>query len=57
MVGEDRAVIALGRLVELDRVVLDRRGLELLLDAGLHVLRGLADLEQAAWASSSIEYA
>ena len=46
VVGEDRAVVALGGLVEFDRVVLDGGGLELLGDALLHVARGLADLEQ-----------
>ena len=46
VVGEDCAVVALGGLVEFDRVVLDRGGLELLGDALLHVARGLADLEQ-----------
>ena len=46
VVGEDRAVVALGGLVELDRVVLDRGGLELLGDALLHIARGLPDLEQ-----------
>jgi hypothetical protein len=47
VVGEDRAVVALRRLVHLDAVVLDGRGLELLGHALLHVARGLAHLEQA----------
>ncbi len=46
VVGEDRAVVALGGLVEFDRVVLDGGGLELLGDALLHVARGLPDLEE-----------
>ena len=47
MIGEGGAVIALGQLVQLDFVILDVGGLELLGDALLHVARGLADLEQA----------
>ena len=47
MVGEGRAVVALGDLVQLDVVILDVGGLELLGDALLHVARGLAHLEQA----------
>jgi hypothetical protein len=47
VVAEDRAVVALGGFVQLDGVVLDRRGLELLGHALLHVARGLAHLEQA----------
>ena len=46
VIGEDRAVVALGGLVQLDRVVLDGGGLELLGDALLHVARGLAHLEE-----------
>ena len=46
VVGEDRAVVALGGLVELDSVVLDGGGFELLGDALLHIARGLADLEE-----------
>ena len=46
VVGEDGAVVALGGLVQFDRVVLDRGGLELLGDALLHVARRLADLEE-----------
>ena len=47
VVGEERSVLALGELVDVDRVVLlHLRGLELLLDSRLHVLRGLPDLEQ-----------
>ncbi len=46
VVGEDRAVVALGGLVELDRVVLDGGGLDLLGDALLHVARRLPDLEE-----------
>jgi hypothetical protein len=46
VVGEDRSVVALGGLVQLDGVVLDVCGLELLGDALLHVARGLPHLEQ-----------
>ena len=46
VVGEDGAVVALGGLVQLDRVVLDGGGLELLGDALLHVARGLPHLEE-----------
>ncbi|OQA29695.1 MAG: hypothetical protein BWY59_00135 [Verrucomicrobia bacterium ADurb.Bin345] len=46
VVGEERAVVALGGFVELDGVVLDRGRLELLGDALLHVARGLPDFEQ-----------
>jgi hypothetical protein len=46
VVGEDRAVVALGGLVQLDGVVLDGGGLELLGDALLHVARGLPHLEE-----------
>ena len=41
-----RAVVALGGFVQLDGVVLDGGGLELLGDALLHVARRLPDLEQ-----------
>jgi hypothetical protein len=47
VVGEGRAVVALGELIQLDGVVLDVGGLELLGDALLHVARGLPHLEQA----------
>ena len=46
VIGEDRAVVALGGFVQFDRVVLDGGGLELLGDALLHVARGLPDLEE-----------
>ena len=46
VVAEDGAVVALGGLVQFDRVVLDGGGLELLGDALLHVARGLAHLEE-----------
>ncbi len=46
VVGEDRAVVALGRLVEFDLVVLDRGGLHLLGDALPHVAGGLPHLEE-----------
>jgi hypothetical protein len=52
VVGEDRAVVALRRLVELDAVVADGRRLELLGHALLHIARGLAHLEQARCAAS-----
>ncbi|GAA5030762.1 hypothetical protein GCM10025738_11230 [Microbacterium fluvii] len=45
-VAEDAPVVAIGRLVEHDLVVLDRRGLQLLRDPHLDVLRRLPDLEQ-----------
>ena len=47
VVGEGCAVGALGDFVQLDFVILDVGGLELLGDALFHVARGLADLEQA----------
>ncbi len=46
-VAEHRTLGAVRRLVDDDLVVLDRRRLELLSDAGLHVLRRLPDLEEA----------
>ena len=46
MIAEDRAVVALGGLVQFDLVVLDGGGLELLGDALLHVARGLPHLEK-----------
>ena len=46
VVGEDRAVVALGGFVQLDGVVLDGGGLDLLGDALLHVARRLPDLEE-----------
>ena len=46
MIGEDRAVVALGGFVQLDGVVLDGGGLDLFGDALLHVARRLADLQQ-----------
>jgi len=47
VVGEDRAAVALGRLVEFDLVVLDRGGLHLLSDALFYVARGLSYLEES----------
>ena len=46
VVGENDAVVALGRFVEFDAEVLDRSGLQLLGDALLHVARSLPDLEE-----------
>ncbi len=47
VIGEERAIVTLGGLVQLDLVVLDGGGLELLGDALLHVARGLPHLEEA----------
>ena len=46
VVSEDRAVFALCGLVQLDGVVLDGGGLELLVDALFHVARCLSYLEE-----------
>jgi hypothetical protein len=46
MIGDDAAVIAFGAFVQLDGVVGDGSGLELLGHALLHVARRLADFEQ-----------
>ena len=46
VVAEDGAVVALGGFVQLDLVVLDGGGLELLGDALLHIARRLPDLEK-----------
>ena len=46
VVAEDGAVVALGRFVQFDLVVLDGGGLELLGDALLHIARRLPNLEK-----------
>ena len=47
VVAEDGSVVALGGFVQLDLVVLDSGGLELLGDALLHIARRLPNLEKA----------
>lgn len=47
MIGERRAVVALGHLIQHDGVVLDVGGLELLGDALFHVAGGLPHLEKS----------
>ena len=46
MIGENRSVLALSGLVQLDRVIFDLRGLELLGDPLLHLTTRLAHLEK-----------
>ena len=46
VVGENSAVVTLGGFVQLDPVVFDGGGLELLGNALLHVARGLPHLEE-----------
>ena len=47
MIGEGLAVVTLGDFLQLDFVILDVGGLELLGHALFHIARGLADLKQA----------
>ncbi len=48
MIGDDCAVVALGWFVQLDLVIFDRGGLELLGDALFHIACRLPDLEQTS---------
>ena len=46
VIGKDRAIFALGGLVQFDTVVLDGSGAKLFAHAALHVARRLANLEK-----------